>query len=65
MRVLLINAAGDAGGAGGVCIEIAQKYADEGHEVVLTYGRYDKRDPRAVPCVRRIGTPLDVPVPAV
>lgn len=65
MRVLLINAAGDAGGAGGVCIEIAQKYADEGHEVVLTYGRYDKLDPKAVPFARRIGTPLDVRLHAV
>ncbi len=60
MNVLIINAVADPGGTGSICVDIARKYAAEGHAVTLAYGRYDNLAPEAVPFARRIGKPLDV-----
>ena len=60
MRVLLINAAADSSGAGGICIDIAQKYASAGNEVAIAYGRYGLVAPAAQPFARRICSSLGV-----
>lgn len=65
MRVLLINAAADPSGPGGICARLAQDYAAQGHEVTIAYGRYGTVAPASRPFARRIGTPLDVRLHAV
>lgn len=39
MRVLLINSVCGAGSTGKICVHLAQRLTDEGHEVKIAYGR--------------------------
>ncbi len=60
MKVLLINETCGTGSHGRICKEIADKYAADGHEVKIAYGRYGEVPEECRKYAVRIGSMIDV-----
>lgn len=60
MRVLFINSVCGIGSTGRICGELAERFAAEGHEVKIAYGRMDEVPERYEKFAVRIGNDWDM-----
>lgn len=65
MRVLFINAVCGTGSTGKICVELAEQYEKNGHEVKIAYGRQGYVPEQYQKYAVRIGNDLDVRVHAL
>lgn len=61
MKVLIINSVIGVGSTGKICLSLAERLADEGHEVVIAYGRQGNADQELVEKYgRKIGSKISI-----